>query len=81
MFVAHVVGHVVQGNGATSLLCLFEKARDVWPLHETKVGGDPPARPALISLLSLSTISADVFLGAPMPNQPLASYRGTRIPQ
>ncbi len=31
------------------------------------------ARPALISLLSLSTISAGVFLGAPMPNQVLAS--------
>src|SRR5262249_55634170 len=30
------------------------------------------ARPAFISLLSLSTISAGVFLGAPMPNQPLA---------
>jgi hypothetical protein len=31
------------------------------------------ARPALISLLSLSTISGGVPLGAPMPNQPLAS--------
>ena len=31
------------------------------------------ARPALISLLSLSTISAGVFLGAPMPNQELTS--------
>ncbi len=31
------------------------------------------ARPALISLLSLSTISAGVFFGAPMPNQPLTS--------
>ena len=31
------------------------------------------ARAVLISLLSLSTISAGVFFGAPMPNQPLAS--------
>src|SRR5262249_56578252 len=31
------------------------------------------ARAALISLLSLSTISVGVFLGAPMPYQPLAS--------
>ena len=31
------------------------------------------ARPALISLLSFSTISAGVFLGAPTPNQLLAS--------
>src|SRR5215831_2027161 len=31
------------------------------------------ARAALISLLSLSTISADVFLGTPMPCQVLAS--------
>src|SRR5262249_11254879 len=31
------------------------------------------ARPALISLLSLSTLSAGVFLGAPMPNHWLAS--------
>jgi hypothetical protein len=31
------------------------------------------ARPALISLLSLSTISAGVFLGAPTPHQLLAS--------
>src|SRR6516165_6979733 len=31
------------------------------------------ARAALISLLSLSAISVGVFLGAPMPYQPLAS--------
>src|SRR6516162_3040330 len=31
------------------------------------------ARAALISLLSLSTISVGVFLGAPIPYQPLAS--------
>src|SRR5262245_29661300 len=31
------------------------------------------ARPALISLLSLSTISVGVFLGTPIPCQPLAS--------
>src|SRR6266478_1140696 len=31
------------------------------------------ARPALISLLSFSTISAGVAFGAPTPNQPLAS--------
>src|SRR6516164_6310911 len=38
------------------------------------------ARPALISLLSLSTISVGVFLGAPTPNQGLASYPGTKSP-
>src|SRR5262249_28057365 len=38
------------------------------------------ARPALISLLSLSTISTGVLLGAPTPNQPLASYPGTKSP-
>jgi hypothetical protein len=31
------------------------------------------ARPALISLLSLSTISVGVFLGTPRPDQLLAS--------
>src|SRR5215813_8577741 len=31
------------------------------------------ASPALISLLSVSMISAGVFLGAPRPNHPLAS--------
>src|SRR5262245_22919160 len=35
------------------------------------------AKPALISLLSLSMISACVFLGAPMPNHVLASKPGT----
>src|SRR5262249_32801407 len=35
------------------------------------------ARAAFISLLSLSTISPDVFLGAPMPCQVLASKPGT----
>src|SRR5262249_16402289 len=38
------------------------------------------ARPPLISLLSLSTISAGVFLGAPTPDQALASYPGTNSP-
>ena len=38
------------------------------------------ARPALISRLSLSTISAGVPLGAPMPNQPLASKPGRKSP-
>src|SRR5690242_12702916 len=31
------------------------------------------ARPALISLLSLSMMPAGVFFGTPIPNQPLAS--------
>src|SRR5262245_3485259 len=31
------------------------------------------ARPALVSLLSLSTISAGIFLGAPRPHTALAS--------
>src|SRR5262249_40490548 len=35
------------------------------------------ARPALISLLSLSTISAGVVFGAQTPNQLLASYPRT----
>src|SRR3954468_24596631 len=38
------------------------------------------ARIALVSLLSLSMISGDVFLGAAMPCQPLASYPGTNSP-
>ena len=38
------------------------------------------ARPALISLLSLSTISAGVAFGAPMPDQKLASKPGTNSP-
>src|SRR5215510_4294665 len=37
------------------------------------------ARAALISLLSLSTISAGVFLGAPRPHTALASYPGTNL--
>src|SRR5215831_18761224 len=36
------------------------------------------ARPALISLLSLSTMSAGVFLGAPMPVHKVASKPGTK---
>src|SRR5260370_18555472 len=36
------------------------------------------ARLALISLLSFSTISAGVFLGATTPHQPLASKPGTK---
>src|SRR5262249_41413561 len=38
------------------------------------------ARPALISRLSLSTISDGVFRGAPMPKKPLASKPGTDSP-
>jgi hypothetical protein len=38
------------------------------------------ARPALISLLSLSTISEGVFFGAPTPNQVLASKPGKKSP-
>src|SRR5262249_1637889 len=37
-------------------------------------------RPALISLLSLSTISAGVSLGAPIPCSALASQPGTKSP-
>src|ERR1700730_16257250 len=35
------------------------------------------ARPALISVLSLSTTCVGVFLGAPMPHHELTSYPGT----
>src|SRR5262249_57817411 len=38
------------------------------------------SRPALISLFSLLTISAEVFLGAPTPKKPLASKPGTNSP-
>src|SRR5262249_58285514 len=38
------------------------------------------ARAALISLLSLSTISAGVALGAPTPNQLLSSYPAKTSP-
>src|SRR5262249_35911722 len=37
------------------------------------------ASPALISLLSLSMIPTGVSLGAPIPNQLLASYPGTKL--
>src|SRR5262245_52140358 len=60
------------------------------PVGEGIRGGPPrPAsralilgstRPALISTLSLPTISAGVFLGAPTPNQALASKPGTNSP-
>jgi hypothetical protein len=39
------------------------------------------ARAALISLLSVSTISAGVFLGAPMPYHVLASYPARNRPR
>src|SRR5256885_914045 len=38
------------------------------------------ARPALITLLSLLTISLGVFFGAQTPFHPLASYPGTNSP-
>src|SRR5262249_10496670 len=38
------------------------------------------SRPALTSLLSLSTISAGVAPGAPMPYQAVASWPGTNSP-
>ena len=50
-----------------------EPARLVPPISANRAWTFGPARPALISLLSLSITSTGVFLGAPMPNQVLAS--------
>src|SRR5215471_12940945 len=53
-----------------------EPARTLPSASRTLILGS--ARPALISLLSLSTISSGVFLGATMPNQALISYPGAK---
>src|SRR5215471_4281624 len=50
-----------------------EPGRTVAPRSASRAVILGSARAALISLLSLSTISIGVFLGAPMPNQKLAS--------
>src|SRR5262249_32460175 len=50
-----------------------EPARTVPPRSASRVFMLGSARPALISLLSLSTISTGVFLGAPTPYHVLAS--------
>src|SRR4029077_9323167 len=50
-----------------------ESASAVPPRPATRAFILGSARAALISLLSLSTISVGVFLGVPMPNHPLAS--------
>ena len=45
----------------------------VAPMGTSRVLNLGSARPTMISLLSLSTISSGVFLGAPRPDQELAS--------
>src|SRR5262245_26022094 len=55
-----------------------DPARTVPPCSAIRALIVRSARPALISLLSVSTISAGVFLGAPTPNQMLASYPGRK---
>src|SRR5262249_49549355 len=53
-----------------------ESANGVLPRSAIRALIMGSASPALISRLSLSIISAAVFLGAPSPTQPLASYPG-----
>src|SRR5258708_3291389 len=50
-----------------------EPANGVVPRSPSRAFNSGSARPALISLLSLSITSTGVFLGAPMPYQALAS--------
>src|SRR5499426_1840821 len=54
-----------------------EPPRVVTPMSLSRPLNLGSARAALISLLSLSTISTGVFLGAPSPHTALASYPGT----
>jgi len=49
-----------------------EPANTAAPRSASRAFSFASARPALISRLSLSTISTGVVLGAQMPNQPLA---------
>src|SRR5262249_58077875 len=57
-----------------------EPTSDVLPRSASRALMLGSARPALISLLSLSTTSAGVAFGAPTPNQLLASYPGKNSP-
>src|SRR5262249_35244601 len=57
-----------------------EPGSAVAPNSESRASILGSARPALISLLSLSTISAGVDFGAPTPNQALASKPGKNSP-
>src|SRR5207249_957447 len=58
-----------------------ETAKAVPPSSPSRALSLGSARPALISSLSLSTISVGVALGAPMPNHTLASYPGRNSPK
>src|ERR1700722_17173771 len=57
-----------------------EPARTAAPKSASRAFILGSTRPRLISLLSLSTISDGVLLGAPVPYQILASYPGTKSP-
>ena len=62
-----VVGDELAEVGGRAREALCRPGRQAAPSSWDRRGA------ALISLLSLSTISAGVFLGAPTPNQALAS--------
>src|SRR5262245_35175723 len=57
--------------------CADEVANTVTPTSTSRAAILGSARPALISLWSFSTISTGVFLGATMPDHPLASKHAT----
>src|SRR5262245_41623973 len=60
--------------------CADEVANTVTPTSTSRAAILGSARPALISLWSFSTISTGVFLGATMPDHPLASKPATVSP-
>src|SRR5262249_53420634 len=67
------LAHFSVSSAISLLKSAGEPASPVPPRSASRALMLGSARPALISLLSLSTISAGVFLGAPIPYQTLAS--------
>src|SRR6516165_1377429 len=57
-----------------------ELANTVYPMSASRLFILGSVRPSLISLLSLSTISTGVSLGAPTPFHVVASYPSTKSP-
>src|SRR6516164_3629401 len=72
--------HLSESSAKSFPKSVGESASAVPPNSPSRALSLGSARPALISLLSLSTISAGVALGAPTPNQTLASYPGRNSP-
>src|ERR1700674_3563676 len=65
--------HFSVSSAITLLKSAAEPGSTVPPRSANRAFSLGSARPALIALLSLSTISAGVFLGVPTPHQALAS--------